>query len=108
MGENTAESFYRKLQVFKGDWQRIFKMLFVTCLRFLTIRKETSKCVVFLKASTNFKKKVSSRSIFHDCYGKCSSCEKCSSEARFVPALCTSSSPISLTTTMQVSVCVCS
>lgn len=34
-------------------------MLFVSCLCFLTMCKESLKCVIFLKASNNFKKEVS-------------------------------------------------
>lgn len=72
--------------------------------------KESLKCVIFLKGSNNLKGSVFSKSKFHAFCGKCNSCEKriAGSETLFMPAVCASSSLISLTTTIQVSAYVCS
>lgn len=98
------------------------RLLKVTCREFfwmslypvcvsLPCTKKALNMLFFSQSQQQFQKgSVFSKGKFHACYGKHNSCEKHipSSETLFMPTICTSSSLISLTTTIQVSAYVCS
>lgn len=118
-GRKCGRVLLQKIVVSNGDRQRILKMVFVTCLCFLTMCKESSESggvfifflfffslfFFFLKASSDLKKEASFQRVnFLPAMENVTAVEKClpSSETLFMPAVCTSSSFISLTTTIQV------